>query len=271
MNSRLARSPKCYVSGHPSFSKRLGLPNSAISTLRWFGNRNMGYRPLLVIEAPPEIWIQVTESIRQSAETLREVREFILDAPAPTLIFGGVTAGSAERSIDAPPQFLFSLDGKEFRDFKTVDLRGYFGSINPDFVQNLGTTKDINTTQNDSFQVWTRRNLSRYIVASDVDAMDTDAKILFELKRGKGKSSDWLPYLDEASQYSGLMTLAKRANYRLRVIAYNENEQDVYGSYQLTEVTNESIKGRKQICRDGRCTEETDFISQNRRQQGRQY
>lgn len=261
MNTRLASSQKCYVSGHPSFSDRLGLPEDAISTLRWFGNTRMGYFPLLVVEASPNIWKKVEIGILESAATLHEVCHLLPSTPAPILIFGTSSNVSDPLQI----QFLLSRDYKNFCHLTSDELKLYFEGTHEDFVKEIGSAKDLNKSQNDLFQAWTRASLSKFIVASDFDAINTEIKTLYELKRIVSPVRDWLPYIDEASQYSGLMTIAKMAGYKLVVIAYEESKPDTYGKYYLETVTKEAIEGKKQIIEDGR------FKSSNRRQAFRSY
>jgi hypothetical protein len=261
MNNRLASFQECYVSGHQSFSDRLGLPKGAISTLRWFGNTREGYFPLLVVEASPDIWENVKKGICQKTPTLLAVCHLIPKNPAPILIFGTSSNVSDVSTI----QFAFSRDYTQFTDLTSDQLKGYFSEINEDFVNNIGLNKEINKSQNDLFQAWTRQSLSRYIVVSDFDAIDTKSKILYELKRIEIPVKQWLPYIDESSQYSGLMAIAKMADYKLVVIAYEERNQNTYGKYYLEKVSKELIKGKKQIIEEG------NFESSNRRQVFRSY
>jgi len=98
--------------------------------------------------------------------------------------------------------------------------------------------------------------------------LDARKKILYELKRIKSDVADWAPYLDEASQYYALDALAGRGGYKFRVMAYNRNIKGSYGIYILDDVSNESIKGRKMIMPS---QQKSPFISDNRRQQNRNY
>ena len=98
-----------------------------------------------------------------------------------------------------------------------------FRAIDSRLTQNKGTYKEINKTSNDSFQNWTREHLSRNCVINDIDAIDLDKKIIYELKRIEHSNLNiWKPFIDDSANYKALIAISEQLGMKRRVIAYNK-------------------------------------------------
>jgi len=138
--------------------------------------------------------------------------------------------------FDVFPNFFILLikDDEEFyaiiRDHKAmrINLLSFFQNFIPTIGENIGTFKAVNKSVNDIFQSWTRINLSKYAVISDLDAICfvDGSPILFELKRVEESIEEWLPYMDDASIYRRQLTIAKRFGGKFRLIAYNAYDEE---------------------------------------------
>ncbi len=274
LNSALAQNKNSFVSGHPTFSTRLGLPDKAITTLRWFGNRRVAYQPLLVVETSVASWPAVEQALRQSAKA-RELSEWLPTQRAITLLFSEEETRPSElpsgQDFDELNRFRVSTDGSSFVEVDSDNLVEFFRSIKYDFVRQAGTTKEINKTRNDAFQLWTGKNLSRFLSVGDIDALNTESKKMYELKRVVESVTTWEPYLDEASQYVALKSISQSAEYTFRLLSYNVKDNTSYGLHDLREVSRTEIAGRRRIMKAESKTLWQDYRSKRRRQANREY
>lgn len=248
------------VSGHPSFSSRLGLPDSARCAIRFMGNKEKIYVYLLTVECDKSLWNRVAAALNDGnllfVQMLsRFFRTFpvILFDPDMENVFGMFARGSTPKKYSAE------------------ELAEYFGTIDPALTMNAGSVKEINASVNDVFQSWTRRSLSRYATINDIDAMHLNMNgsksLLFELKRVKESVDTWEPYLDDWRNYATFMSVCLDLYNAHRVIAYNPEPSPKVALHWLTEATQGAIKGKRLICtpKHACALEMGDYYESNRR------
>jgi len=273
LNLQLAADVDVFVSGHPTFSERLGLSADTAATVRWFGNRRVGYTPMLVIEAAKSQWA-IIEKMFARKKPSDGLEHFLTQGKAITILFSGEIHKPSLMPNGTPFNeanlFHVSQDGHNLLEMDSNGLVNFFHNINPEFVSNSGTTKSINKSHNDLFQLWTAKNLSRYLSVGDIDALDTNQLRLYELKRVEEDVNTWEPYLDESSQYTALRSLATSSGYSLILLAYNVSKQQ-YASHKITFVSNTEIRGERTIYDNNGFGEPQMYQSSRRRQQGRNY
>jgi len=240
LNDYFSEQPGMLVSGHSSFSKAVGLNSSDQVALRFIGNRKKIYCLILTIASNADDWPRVKLAIL--AEKAQAIMQNINDCFPYKLIV---------LIYDPHQSDTFSLlNGRSFDGFDDNGLSLFFKEISIDLTENIGTIKDINKTINDSFQAWTRKYLSKYIVVNDFDSLSITQRIVFEFKRVKESIETWLPYLDDYSNYSTLMNLCKGSDrVKLRVIAYSPEKNSLISLHIITSAGKDVIEGRSIVCR----------------------
>ena len=147
-----------------------------------------------------------------------------------------------------PDNFSVSFDTKNFINTNSEKLKEYFTKFNSRITENPGTFKAINKSINDSFQKWTRKNLSKYLVINDFDIIIKGKSLIIELKRVKEGLNSWKPYLDDNGNYLALLNICKANKLKLLVVAYNYNIQDI-AIHDITSITDSEIHGQFCICK----------------------
>jgi len=157
-------------------------------------------------------------------------------------------------------------------------LCSFFEQINPAYTKNTGNVKAENQSINDSFQSWTRSNLSGFLTINDFDSLclkEKDSSLhVLELKRVQEEPEEWCPYLDDFSNYYACQKISGR---KFRVIVYNELSITKVAVFKFDEIEKHKFVGRRWVvstsscgpitteklylCREGFKT----FESQNRR------
>ena len=241
LNDLLASVSGMLVSGHPSFSERIGLRTDDTVVLRFVGNRRQTIALILTILSDMEEWGRTKRTIASSPNARQIIMQIstILGARVCIVLCDNDIAGA----------FSVSDDLESFHDADDQDLLRYFERVNIEMTQNPGTYKEINISINDSFQRWTRQYLSRYLVVNDLDALLLSKPAIFELKRVKEDIADWRPYVDDSANYAALMLICKNAKIPLRVIAYQVDNRDLVALHQVQSATKACIEGRVVVCR----------------------
>lgn len=233
------------VSGHPSFSEAVGLHSSDQVVLRFIGNRIKIHCLILTIASNNNEWPRVklvllAEKAQAVLQSIKNCFPFVL----VSLIY------------DPQQNNAFSLlQGSSFINLDESELSSFFKEMSTDLTENIGATKDINKTINDSFQTWTRKCLSKFIVVNDFDSLSTTQRIVFEFKRVKESIENWIPYLDDAANYATLLILCKNSEkvnsekVKLRIISYNVEKNDLISLHTISNAAKDVIEGRYILCR----------------------
>lgn len=231
-----------FVSSHSSLNKHLGFEEKNYDvSIRFIGNTALGYNFLLVIivddinEFKNNISSNITIFINKLSEKLNKQVYTVISM----------------KSIECQ-KFLASSNGKKFNEYNSDLLKTFFENINQQYTKNVGTSKDINKSYNDNFQVWTRKNLSKYITINDFDAIsiDTPTVYIIELKRVDEDINTWLPYLDEYANYKACESIIKDLNLDLnhfRTIGYNKKNENEIGVFIFTSIQQDRLKLFKTI------------------------
>ncbi len=221
-----------FVSDHESYRISLGLPKQAKVSLRFFGNVKIGYFYAIVINCDESGWKQcITTSILEHKEKLKG----ILDGNISILMF--------DNNKDS-----FCIYDGAISKISSAQLVTYFSNINSDLTAESGTFKQINRTTNDAFQVWTRKNLSKYVSCNDIDAFKImgDTIEFVELKRPVQDCYNWLPYLNDYGNYKALQVMG-RVNRNIKSIftlSYNANNNAKFVVFELDRIERDVIEGR---------------------------
>jgi hypothetical protein len=217
-----------------------GLQREDITVLRFIGNRNITYCLILTVSTDYRQWQRVKTALlaTESKVLLEKIRDFI-HAPLISIIY------------DPKVEDKFSIfAGSDFSEVNGVGLSKAITDIDRQITDNVGTIKEINASINDTFQVWTRKYLSKYVTINDFDAFSLEKRIIYELKRIKGNINDWRPYLDDHANYATLLQITKKANRAaLMVVAYERNKPELVALHKIMNADKESIKGRFIVCR----------------------
>lgn len=227
MLETLAKNPDCVLSGHSSLRERLELPDGVRVEVRVAGDRRRVRVCLVTVAAPRGAWRAVAEACRRSermAELLAALQR--LGLPANWMLI---------YDPKSDVEFGLSPDGATFELLSSAELAGKFGTVDPRLVRDVGTTKLVNKSVNDSFQAWTRENLSKYLCITDVDALVlAEEVIVLELKRVQEDVTDWFPYVDDESNYALQRTMT---GPEVRVVncAYDPKNPDQALLFTVTE------------------------------------
>jgi hypothetical protein len=148
---------------------------------------------------------------------------------------------------------IFKGDGNMMMTFDDVTLKNYFENLYPSLVLNAGTEKYINKTTSDVVHDWIRKNLSKYAIINDIDALHyyKDSVVFLELKRVKQSIYTWMPYIDDYSNYASLEFFKNELGIPYQVIAYNhgntEDEKKFVALHNNLNITKEQITGKRII------------------------
>lgn len=224
-----------YVSDHDSYRDSLGLPESAKVSLRFFGNVQIDYRFILVINAPKYLWENcINQTVKKHLLSLK----YFVKQKVPIIFF----------SNDQPDDFLIIEINEIDQINKNKDLRLFFEEINPRLLSNSGNAKPKNKSHNDSFQEWTTTNLSQYLTINDIDAFklspQNNTLNILELKRPKESYETWLPYTNDAGNYKALDHIShKLKNTHCRTIAYNKDNKDKIVFLNILNIQRDLLSG----------------------------
>ncbi len=239
LHSQVGFLNEVYVSGHPSFSKNLSLNHNSIVSLRFAANRKEIYGYFITIQASAFYWEEIEAKVATSEKFYGIYKKFLnlLNRQILIIIYDN----------DQTDRFSISEDLKTFNEVNSHGLKVYFSKYNPKIIENPGTFKEINKSINDSFQIWTRSNLSKYIVINDFDLFIPKKSLIIELKRVQERIEDWRPYLDDKGNYLSLLNICKSNGLEMLVIAYNYNRKEI-ALHIINEVNDRVIVGKYCIC-----------------------
>lgn len=246
-----------FVSSHKSFADRTGLTEADVS-LRFIGNRSLGYKLILVI------LLENAETLFESFSINTKLNEFfkllkkVSSQDLYCLVFGKDCTYAGE-------------DVESLNQYTHEDLVEFFKQLFPSSVENVGDVKEENQSINDSFQFWTRCKLSKYITVNDFDALCVKEKNgslhVLELKRIKDSPQEWCPYLDDAANYLACKGLIQN---KFRTVAYNDNSDEMVAVFKLDEIGKEKINGTRYVLSQSDCgpitTEKLYMCRQNNKQ-----
>ena len=277
LNSALAVKEDILVSGDPTFATRIGLPEEAIPSLRWIGNRKTNYQLLFTVEAEVKLW-QIVQDVLRTSQIALALSKIIPDQITTTLLFSneftkpGILPPTGE-TFDELNFFWVSTNGIDFIDVDSFGLTKIFCKLNAAFTTDPGAKKERNKTQNDGFQLWTAKNISGYVLVSDIDALNLKTKNLFELKRVKEKIETWEPYRDEESQYVAFKEISFEAGHKFQLLAYQPSRLQLYSQHKLKDIFRDKITGWKRIMHqtEGVQSEWVYYESLRQRKQNRGY
>lgn len=239
LHTKLLGNEDVFISGHYSFSERIGISQDVVTSLRFAANRREIFGYFLTVNAPFISWESIENEIDASNYTIEKIKMFsnLLNFPITVILYDNEKEGV----------FSVSTDLTRFQRVNSLGLKIYFSKYNPKIVQNPGTFKDINRSINDSFQVWTRKNLSKYLVVNDFDMIVPKKSMIFEFKRIQEDISSWKPYLDDKSNYLALMKICESNNLEMKVIAYGQEAHKV-ALHDLKDVNDDTIIGQFITC-----------------------
>lgn len=239
LHTQLSDNEDVFISGHYSFSKRLGIRQNVDTSLRFAANRREIFGYFLTINASFIIWESIEKEIIETNSIIKKIEMFsdILNFPIAVILYDNETE----------EMFSVSTDLTQFKRVDSLDLKKYFSTYNPKIVENPGTFKDINRSTNDSFQTWTRKNLSKYLVINDFDMIIPKKSMIFEFKRVQEDITSWRPYLDDKSNYLALMKICKSNNLEMKVIAYRQDTHNI-ALHDFEVVSDGKITGQFFIC-----------------------
>jgi len=238
-----------FVSGDPSFSKKIGITNACIVALRFAANRREIYGYFLTIQSEKNCWNKIQTEIARSEIVQKNILQLenMLNKKIPIIFFDN----------NHPEEFALSLDMNKYYNVNSDGLKEQFGKYNPEIIKNPGTFKHVNRSINDSFQRWTRSHLSKYLVINDFDIIIPRMSFLIELKRVKENIIDWRPYLDDKANYLSLLNICNQNNLSMLTIAYNYDNEDI-ALHHIDVINDDSISGIYCICQF------SDIIDMNR-------
>lgn len=262
LNDLLAANEDIIVSGHPNTTAFLNLDQWASIALRFVGNRRSIYLLLITVLCPSDRWRDLVPRLREGKPyALYEQLRIRLGHQTDVLVYDPSQSNN----------FLVSTDCQSFFLRSSKALVQHFRQVNPALTDNPGVYKRINRTVNDSFQQWTRSNLSRYLVINDFDALllGERATTVLELKRVQEDLMTWRPYLDDSANYATIQAICNRSDTTFRVIAYQSNNAEHVALHEVTMAAREKIQGKWALCRPSdifTSTPESSYASSRRRE-----
>jgi hypothetical protein len=239
---------EAFVSGARTFAIKLGLPPTTPVVLRFVHFRGANKETLiyiLTIETGSGELISNFTSDAKRSEIINNLSS--LFNPLLILFY-------SENSTDT---FYYLEPGQSTpQSITSEQLRDIFSALDNEITQNAGTGKQINRSTNDAFQVWTRLYLSRACIINDIDAFhasfdprQSKRPIFYELKRVKEDLRTWMPYTDDAANYSSLLTINKNLNGIFRTLTYHEHPTDVIALHFIISSSRAEIAGRRMLVR----------------------
>lgn len=229
-----------FVSGDPSFLKKLGITRQCIASLRFAANRREIFGYFLTIQADIDSWEALEGEIMRSSTFRNDFLQFerLLNKTIPIILYDNAH----------PDDFAISIDKNRFDGANSSELKVFFSNYNPKITQNPGTFKEINRTINDSFQKWTRLHLSKYLVINDFDIIIPSQSLMIELKRVAERIENWRPYLDDKGNYLALSNICRTNNLRMYTVAYNY-DHEVVALHELITINDYTITGEFCLCK----------------------
>ena len=240
LHTQAASMDDLFISGDLTFSQKLGLKQKSITSLRFAANRQDIFGYFLTIRAPKIAWRDLECEIINSELFKIKIEYFskLLNSEIPVIIYDNLNQDI----------FFISFDTKNFMNVNSEKLKEHFTKLNSRITENPGTFKAINRSINDSFQKWTRNNLSRYLVINDFDIIIKGKSLIIELKRVKEGLNSWRPYLDDKGNYLALLNICKSNKLKLLVVTYNYDIHDI-ALHDITSISESEICGRFCICK----------------------
>lgn len=221
MNNLLAYNDY-YVSDHSSFSEKLNIPIDYQSSLRFYGNVRVGYRFILVIK-----YFDIFDKTIVNNEAFKSTVE-IFERVFSNL--SGLHQGFTVLFYSDNEEYFIYYKNK-FEQCNSQRLIQYFSFVSEELTANAGANKKINVSLNDSFQLWTRTYLSKYITFNDFDAFkftESEMLNLIELKRpDQSTIQTWFPYKADVANYKACLNISNSSNStKFCTIAYNSDDEE---------------------------------------------
>lgn len=247
------------VSDDDAIQKMFGVETGGEFSLRYVGNKSMGYKVVIIAKHPDDIVF--LNRYPEEVMFISRMARMLFKQRVPI-----ITCKSELSASIANAKFgVFEVENKSVIECSADELaKKVFFTLDSRLVNNVGEVKELNKSINDDFQLFTRQKLSKYLVANDIDALMTGGLLLFiELKRideAFNDLADWMPYLDDFSNYSALHHISKTLEgSRVRVIAYPKNKSSMVAIHEIDHmddavkngketVRGPRIKGRRLLC-----------------------
>lgn len=227
------------MSGHPILSKQLGVSNGVSCCFRFIYD----YRTNRIVYL---LTIETTDQ--------REIDLFFRNNAIQALrpYYGIFGSDLMILFYSAKVFFLYDQEANSVNSLSSSELQSQVSKLNPNLIIDPGTSKGINKTINDSFQIWTRSNLTRKCVVNDIDGIyrEEGGRIRFlELKRVDEDLNVWRPYLDDLPNYRALQEIANQLNGKMLVYAYQSKDDQLLAMhYDLITNSRSQIEGRYFLC-----------------------
>lgn len=230
-NDLLSTKEGMFVSGHSSFSNKLGIDLfNPICAFRFVGYQGK-FLWLLTIEASSIYWQDIMDFLYCSP-TYYDIQE-IFQNKLHVNIFS-----------DEKDRFMF--DGNIMNN---IELQNAYETHLNGVTKNAGTIKEINKTTADNLHDWHRTYLSKYCVANDFDAIQLRKNeiISYELKRVREDINTWMPYLDDYSNYSRLHSISELLGFKIYIISYQIENTDKIAIHDEIILDRNYISGKRTI------------------------
>ena len=225
-----------YISGHDSFSKRIGLSNKESEYLHFIGNKKGIYAYILSIGLDFDRDLEDVKSKVEKSSLIEKIKD----------VFGSLHVILYDKEVKEQNDF-WVLDST-FINMDSKSLEKYFSNINPMLTRNKGTIKNINASINDNFQVWGRKHLSKYIVKTDFDIFTLNNPTIFELKRVQQDTAEWMPYLDDKANYRCLKKICYQNKMDFKILAYRQDREMEVAYHKIQKIDDDKIYGMFTLC-----------------------
>lgn len=217
------------VSDHVSYARIIGLSDGITASVRYVGNRRIGYHLLLVLISDNE-GMDVEEELKKSIAHSSNLAVFGIKVDQIILCLGSN---------------FFSIIDNIITLMTEDSLARFFYGINSIMEPSgNGAVKRLNKSMNDRFQDFTRRNLSSFVTCNDIDAIllpsgSRDRPIFIELKRPLNEIREWRPYASDMANYRAAKSVADMCGGQAIAISYNEvsDPNFLLLHYQIKSVT----------------------------------
>jgi len=237
------------ISGHKSFSEKIGLTANEKVSLLSIANRDRIYAYLLTIGVDEGKEQEVKDILRlnQFAPRIIKVLEKIFHEKVHVILF---RKDNNDEDID-----FFSVSNREFSSFtdkNTNELKSYFRQIDNRLLLNPGTRRNINERFIDSFHWWSRIHLTRFISKNVVNIIDIKHSTIIKLRRiskDKDVLEDWEPYLNESASYASTNLICEENDIELRTLVYDKYREDIVVLHDIFDPKKEYIDGKKILLR----------------------
>lgn len=253
------------ISGHFSFAELLGLTENEVVSLLFIANRDRIYTYLLTIGIDLEREDEVKGILRLGGDThyayeIKARIEKIFGGEVHIIIFA---KDNDERDSE---YFSVSEDFINYRDLDSDGLEDYFRDIDSRMLYQPGTNRAVNKTVSDSFHIWSRMHLGRFINKQSINILDLEDKAddnnreqrqptIINLRRIDFDDlalEVWEPYKNESSNYACHNRICETNNIRLRTLVYREDRENIAMLHDVSDPQKEVIHGRYVVIRDPR-------------------